>query len=130
MYLEMSCILYSIRMFVDKNKIAKFHMDKNGVQYFDTEKAIKSRRTQDPTVFADGPAGMHACNPGKNSLPIFLVKRILHILALSKRDHTRPQLRAPVSAEENYTTASAVEATLVSSRHQRVIKKPRKDIMY
>jgi hypothetical protein len=71
-------------MFADKNAIAKEHMEKNGVQFFDTQKAILSRRTQDPTVFAD--LAIHACNPGKNSLPIFLVKRILHILAVSKRD--------------------------------------------
>ena len=115
-------------MFADKNKIAKLHMDNNGVQYFDTQKAITSRRTQDPTVFADGPAGMHACNPGKNSLPIFLVKRILHILAISKRDSIIPApLRAPGSRIQENTTTSVAEAFLMSSRPQRG-KKSHKNI--
>lgn len=76
-------------LFAAKNAIAKENMSKQGVMYLDTQKGIKSRRTQDPTVFAD--RAIHACNPGKNSIPIFLAKRILHLLAVEKEQAKKKQ---------------------------------------
>ena len=94
-------------MFGEKNAIARQHMENNGIQYLDTQRAIRSRRTQDPTVFAD--RAIHACNPGKGSLPMFIVKRILHILAVNKRDGL------PLPSTSTSTAGSTGSSTGTSS---------------
>lgn len=58
---------------VSKEKFARVR----NVVYLSIEDVTLSRRVLDPTVFHDG---VHMCSPGLGSLPIFIVKRLLHVI--------------------------------------------------
>jgi hypothetical protein len=68
---------YGWSAFASKDHFAKAHLPE-GVVFLNSSQATRPRKDADPATSVDG---LHWCNPGKSSIPVFIAERILHLLA-------------------------------------------------
>ena len=80
--------LYGWDTFAEKNKNVETHFTNSGIIIVDANKAIMSRYKKDPKIFKGG--GIHYCEPGQSSIPMFVNKLIMQSIASSLYHGTIP----------------------------------------